>query len=114
MRNETPDAWIERRPEDNAPDPADCCQVCGVYDDCVCPDEEPEADFLIQNEGTIYLFRPMTAAAEEHLRDNVGEEAQWFGGALVVEHRYARDLAAALNEEGFTLQPYDSRNHSRS
>jgi hypothetical protein len=40
MRNETPDAWIERRPEDNAPDPEDCCPVCGTYDDCVCPEEE--------------------------------------------------------------------------
>jgi hypothetical protein len=39
MRNETPDSWIERRPEDGALDPEDCCPVCGVYDDCVCPDD---------------------------------------------------------------------------
>jgi hypothetical protein len=31
--------WIERSPEDSAPDSADCCPVCGVYDDCVCPDD---------------------------------------------------------------------------
>jgi hypothetical protein len=63
-----------------------------------------DADFQIQNEGTIYLFRPLTAAAAAHLEENVQEDAQWFGAALVVEHRYAGDLAAQLSEEGFTFQ----------
>lgn len=62
-----------------------------------------DADFTIQNEGSIYLFRPLTPAAAAHIEENVSEEAQWFGGALVVEHRYAGDLAAQLQEEGFTL-----------
>jgi len=63
-----------------------------------------EADIIIQNQGSIFLFRPLTRAAEEHLIGNVQDDAQWFGGALVVEHRYARDLAAALTEEGFIVE----------
>jgi hypothetical protein len=49
MRNETPDSWIERRPEDSLPDdPADCCPVCGAYDDCYCADNDEK----IAEEGT--------------------------------------------------------------
>jgi hypothetical protein len=66
--------------------------------------EHQAADFLVQNEGTIFLFRPLTESAAAHLEENVQKDALWFGDALVVEHRYARDLAAALNEEGFTLK----------
>jgi hypothetical protein len=61
---ETPDSWIERRPEDNAPDPADCCPVCGLYDDCVCPDDtELPIGFMASN-GKTY---PTKEAAFESL-----------------------------------------------
>ena len=62
-----------------------------------------EADFRIENHGSIFLFDPQNTSAENHLRDNVSEEAQWFGGALVVEPRYVIDLAAALEAEGFRI-----------
>jgi hypothetical protein len=60
------------------------------------------ADFIIRNEGTILLFRPLTDAAREWLEENVQADAQWFRGALVVEHRYAGDLAVGLIQAGFT------------
>jgi len=62
-----------------------------------------EADFRIQNYGSIFLFDPQNATAEEHLRENVEEEALWFCGALVVEPRYASALAAALLTNGFKI-----------
>jgi hypothetical protein len=62
------------------------------------------SDFEIQNHGTIFLFVPLNDAADLHIRENVQDDAQWFGGALVVEHRYARDLAQQLTEAGFTVQ----------
>ena len=62
-----------------------------------------EPDFRIENHGSIFLFDPQNARGENHLRDNVNEEAQWFGGALVVEPRYAADLAEALQAEGFQI-----------
>lgn len=78
------------------------CSTCQRWE-CEC-EPESETDFLVQNEGTIYLFRPLTTAAAAHLEENVQEDAQWIGGALVVEHRYAPALAVALKEEGFTLK----------
>ena len=62
-----------------------------------------EPDFKIENHGSIFLFDPQNTAAEEHLRENLDREALWFGAALVVEHRYAPCLAAALQSEGFRL-----------
>ena len=59
-----------------------------------------KSDFRIENHGSIFLFDPQNAQSEDHLRGNVSEEAQWFGGALVVEPRYAADLAEALQAEG--------------
>jgi len=42
MRNEVPDSWIERHPIMDEPDhtEGDRCMVCGLVDDCICPDDE--------------------------------------------------------------------------
>jgi hypothetical protein len=34
---------------------------------------------------------------------NVPSDAQWFGNALVVEHRYAWGLAEGMQDEGLLL-----------
>ena len=46
--------------------------------------------------GTVFLFTPHTEKAEQWIAENVVGEATYFGGALVVEHRYARDLAVGM------------------
>lgn len=48
-------------------------------------------DIEIRNEGTIFLFTPCSPAGSEFLAEHAPEDAQWFGPALVVEHRYAQD-----------------------
>lgn len=58
-------------------------------------------DYIIENHGSIFLFRPQHAAAEQNLRDNVADDAGWLGHALAVEHRYAFDLAQQLRAEGW-------------
>jgi hypothetical protein len=60
-------------------------------------------DVLVRNEGTIFLFTPLTPAATNWICVNVQPNAQWFGNALVVEHRYAADLAAGMREDGLIL-----------
>lgn len=59
-------------------------------------------DIEINNEGTIFLFRPLTQVAKDWIEENVQEDAQWFGGVLVVEHRYASDLAIGMLNAGLT------------
>ena len=63
----------------------------------------PSVDFSIENHGSIFLFRMNTAAAQQWVSDNVQDDAQFFGDALVVEWRYARDLAAGIIQSGLVV-----------
>ncbi len=60
-------------------------------------------DISIENHGTIFLFRLNTQAATEWVEEHVQSDAQFFGDALVVEHRYARDLAMAAVADGLAV-----------
>ncbi len=60
-------------------------------------------DVRVQNEGTLYLFHLLTDAAQEWVEENVQGEAQLCAGALVVEHRYARDLANGMLAHGLEV-----------
>ncbi len=59
-------------------------------------------DVLVTNHGTLFTFEPRTDDARTWIADHVGE-ATWIGGALVVEHRYAHDLAAGMRGAGLVL-----------
>ena len=62
-------------------------------------------DVLVHNEGTVFLFNPLTAKAKEWIDNNVqSEDYQWFGTTLVVEHRYAWGLAEGMKDAGLVLQ----------
>jgi hypothetical protein len=67
-------------------------------------DSKPAADFLIENHGSLFLFYPQNPTAEEHIRSNVADDALWAGDALVVEPRYAVDLAAQLSQSGWIVR----------
>ena len=60
-------------------------------------------DFHVTNHGSVFLIKPMNDAAQEHFDDHIGPDSQWFGGQLVVEHRYIIDLVAQLQDEGFEV-----------
>ena len=45
------------------------------------------ADVFVSYEGSIFLFTPLTAAAQQWIDENVQPDAQWFANALVVVHR---------------------------
>jgi hypothetical protein len=61
-------------------------------------------DVLIRNEGTLFLFCPLTVRAKTWITERVQPNAQWFGNALVVEHRFARGLAQGMKDEGLVLE----------
>jgi hypothetical protein len=55
-----------------------------------------QVDVEVENHGTIFLVRPLTETARDWLDENVSDDAQYFGGALVVEHRYIEDLVEGM------------------
>lgn len=61
-------------------------------------------DIAVANHGSLFLFLPKSDRGNEWLDDNVGTDAQWFGPALAVEHRYAEALAAGMIQDGLTLE----------
>ena len=62
-------------------------------------------DVLVENAGIVFTFCPLTDRAKEWIDQNVETESwQWFGHALVVEHRYAWGLAQGMQDAGLVLQ----------
>jgi hypothetical protein len=61
-------------------------------------------DVLVHNEGTVFLFCPLTSQAKEWIDEHVSPDAQWFGSALVVEHRFAWGLAQGMKDAGLVLR----------
>ena len=60
-------------------------------------------DVLVRNEGTVFLFCPLTCRGKEWIDENVQSDALWFGSALVVEHRFAWGLAQGMKDAGLVL-----------
>ena len=64
---------------------------------------KPEADLLIQNEGSIFLLHQLTQLGKDWVEEHIGDDAQIFGSAIVVEHRYIGDIAAGALADGLTV-----------
>ena len=61
------------------------------------------SDVVVENHGSIFLFQPLTAAGEAWIAVHVSDDATRYAGALVVEPRYARDLAAGMLADGLRV-----------
>ena len=58
-------------------------------------------DILVENQGSIFLLRPVTCLGQSWLKENViGEETQIFGNAIVCEPRYVIDIVLGARAEG--------------
>ena len=60
-------------------------------------------DVLVHNEGTVFLFCPLSTRATDWIDQHV-EDALWFGSMLVVEHRFAWGLAQGMKDAGLNLK----------
>lgn len=64
----------------------------------------PPTDVTVANEGSLLLFTPKTDSGRTWLEQNVESEATWYAGSLVVEPRYARELAAGMIADGLRVR----------
>lgn len=53
---------------------------------------------------TVFIVTPLNDQARQNLEENVGGEAQWWGGGVAVEHRYITPLVMQLREEGWEVE----------
>ena len=61
-------------------------------------------DLFIEGGGSVYLLRPVSAAGSVWIATHIPFDAQWFGGAVVVEHRYIRDIVAGSLSDGLRVR----------
>ena len=61
------------------------------------------SDVIVENHGSVFLFQPLTASAAAWIAEHIADDAMRYAGALVVEPRYARDLAAGMLADGLRV-----------
>lgn len=64
-----------------------------------------KTDIDVRNEGSIFMFTPLTAKGRAWVDEHLELESwQWLGGGFSVEHRYAGDLAEAMQNDGLIVK----------
>jgi hypothetical protein len=61
-------------------------------------------DIQVENQGSLFTFEALTDEANEWMEQHIPEDATWFGARLIVEHRYARDLANGMIGDGLCVR----------
>jgi hypothetical protein len=63
-------------------------------------------DFRLQDEGTIMILHPCNDEASGWIEDHLyGEELAptWWGGGVVIEHRYVLDILTGIESDELTV-----------
>lgn len=60
-------------------------------------------DIHVENNGSLWLIRPLTDAGREWIDENVSDDSQWIGGALAVEPRYVQALVEGMQLDGLEI-----------
>ena len=63
-------------------------------------------DFLVENQGSIFLLIPQTDSARIWIDDHIGRDNgyQPYYPTVVVEHRYIADIVAGIQDDGLAVQ----------
>ena len=61
-------------------------------------------DFELTGGGAVYLFRPVSRAADARVEDHLPDDAMWFEGAVVAEHRHIGPIIGGAIADGLVVQ----------
>ena len=66
---------------------------------------EVQADFLVENHGSIFLLIPQTNSARIWAADNIGRDNgfQPYWPTVVVEHRRIADIVSGIQSDGLAV-----------
>ena len=68
------------------------------------PTSEAGLDFRCENHGSIFLLYPLSESAKSWVEENLPSDAQWFGNAVVIEHRYVWAILEGIQNDRFEVQ----------
>lgn len=60
-------------------------------------------DAIVENHGSVYLIRPSNSDAMVWLESHTSNDAMWWAGALVVDHRYVNDIINGMISDGLVV-----------
>ena len=60
-------------------------------------------DVEITGAGTVYAVHPLTEAAQRWLEVNIGADAVYLHGALMVEWRYLEEIIDGMLDDGLEV-----------
>ena len=64
-----------------------------------------QIDVAVSNEGSLFLFTPLTPEAKQWVKDNVPLESwQWYGDGFAVEPRYSMTLVKGIQAAGLVVE----------
>ncbi len=61
-------------------------------------------DLYIQNEGSIFLLRAVSDTGREWIAEHIPDDAQTYGSAIVVEHRYIGNIVQGAINDGLEVE----------
>jgi len=64
----------------------------------------PKFDLLVHGGGRVYLLRPVSQVGEAWTDEHIPPDATWFGGAVVVEHRYIASIVTGAVSDGLCVR----------
>jgi hypothetical protein len=65
---------------------------------------DPTIDFIVSDEGSIFIFTPVTLAAREWVAEFLPKDAMHWAGGVVVEHRYISDIVSGAHRDGLVVE----------
>jgi len=67
------------------------------------PTRSDGPDFRCENHGSLFLLFPLTQHAHSWIEEHFPKDAQWFGHAVVVEHRYIWTILDGIQDAGLAV-----------
>ena len=72
-------------------------------DSFVASGTSPTPDFRCENHGSIFLLFPLTQSAQSWVEEQLPTDAQWFGNAVVIEHRFVWAILGGIQNDGLAV-----------
>lgn len=67
------------------------------------PKEESTFDFEVEDQGSLVLLYPLTAAAQTWVEENLPEDRLTWGLGVVIEPRYVSDIVDGISADRLTV-----------
>ena len=64
---------------------------------------EIRPDFRCEIHGSLFLLFPLSQSAQSWVEEHLPTDAQWFGNAVVIEHRYIWAILEGIQNDGLAV-----------